>query len=98
MPAATVLLRPFLLSLRHRFLPKGHLSGKSLALLLFGCLLSIGIYLVSARVIRYFHSQNELGIILSLKIFQMAWIILFAMQIFSCMISAVSAVISGPGQ
>ncbi len=92
MPAASVLLRPFLLSFRHRFLPKGRLSVKTLALLLFGCLLTLGLYLVSAKVIGYFHRQNELGIILSLKIFQMAWIILFAMQVFSCMVSAVSAI------
>jgi ABC-2 type transport system permease protein len=40
--------------------------------------------------VTYFHSQNELGIILSLKIFQMAWITMFAMLVFSCMVSAVS--------
>ena len=92
MPTASVLLRPFLLSFRHRFLPNGRPSPKTLALLLFGCLLTTGLYLLSVRVIGYFHQQNELGIILSLKIFQMAWIILFAMQVFSCMVSAVSAI------
>lgn len=92
MPAASVLLRPFFFSLRHRFFPRGRPSRKTLVLLLIGCLLTVGLYLVSAMVLRYFHSQNELGIILSLKIFQMAWIILFAMQVFSCMVSAVSAV------
>ncbi|WP_051310030.1 putative ABC transporter permease subunit [Desulfogranum japonicum] len=51
------------------------------------CLL---IYFVSSRVLQYFHSQNELGVILSLKIFQMAWIMIFTMLIFSSMISAVT--------
>lgn len=92
MPAVSVLLRPFLLSSRHRFFPNGRLSLKTVALLLFGCLVTLGLYLLTAKVTGYFHRQNELGIILSLKIFQMAWIILFAMQVFSCMVSAVSAI------
>ncbi len=51
----------------------------------------MALYLVTLKVVGYFHRQSELGIILSLKIFQMAWITLFAMLIFSCMVSAVSA-------
>lgn len=58
---------------------------------LFCALVCGALYLVSLKVIRYFHGQNELGIILSLKIFEMAWITMFAMQVFSCMVSAVSA-------
>jgi len=50
------------------------------------------IFNVALRVITYFHEQDELGVILSLKIFQMAWILIFAMLIFSCMVSAVSSV------
>ncbi len=50
------------------------------------------LYFVSLKVVGYFHRQNELGIILSLKIFQMSWIILFAMLIFSCMVTSVSTI------
>ena len=48
------------------------------------------LYKIVVKVVTYFHSQNDLGILLSLKIFQMAWITMFAMLIFSCMVSAVS--------
>lgn len=84
------LLYPFRCSIKNRFFPAGSVPYKSIFTLLFGLALSIFLYSVSLRVIRYFHSQNELGIILSLKIFQMAWIILFAMLVFSCMVTAVS--------
>ena len=62
-----------------------------MAILLFGLSICLGSYLVSVQVIGYFHRQSELGIILSLKIFQMAWIIMFSMLVFSCMVSAVSS-------
>ncbi|MEW6427411.1 MAG: hypothetical protein AB1568_05185 [Thermodesulfobacteriota bacterium] len=85
------LLTPFFGSLRHRLLPGGRLTSRGLALLLLGLAVVIALHLLSLRVIGYFHAQNELGIILSLRIFQMAWILLFAMQVFSCMVSAVSS-------
>ncbi|TFG36516.1 MAG: hypothetical protein E4H46_03375, partial [Desulfobacterales bacterium] len=84
------LLTPFLRTMRNRFFPAGTVPVKSLAVILFGLLICLVLYLVSLRVVGYFHRQSELGVILSLKIFQMAWIIMFAMLIFSCMVSSVS--------
>ncbi len=89
MPIKTLLL-PFRCSFKNRFFPRGLLPVKTLAAILFSIFLCAALYLVAVKIVGYFHRQNELGIILSLKIFQMAWIILFAMQIFSCMVSAVS--------
>jgi ABC-2 type transport system permease protein len=85
------LLYPFRCSVRNRFFPPGRFPGKTLFAVLFSLSLCVVLYLVSLRVVGYFHRQDELGIILSLKIFQMAWIILFAMLFFSCMVTAVSA-------
>jgi len=62
-----------------------------LAILAFGAGLFTALYFVTLRVTGYFHSQNELGIILSLKIFQMAWMIMFSLLLFSSMVSAVSS-------
>jgi len=89
---AAKLLSPFFLSARNRFFPGGRPSKKTSALILFGAAVMMGLYLVTRKVTIYFVSQNELGTILCLKIFQMAWIILFAMQVFSCMVSAVSSI------
>jgi ABC-2 type transport system permease protein len=86
-----LLLRPFFFSIRNRFFRDHKLSLRSLAVLAFGLALFVALYWVSLRTIGYFHRQSELGIILSLKIFQMAWMIMFAMLIFSSMVSAVSA-------
>jgi len=88
--SASILLIPFRKALKNRFLPPGQVPWKGGGALLFCLGLCTALYLVSVRVIGYFHSQNELGIILSLKIFQMAWITLFAMLVFSCLVSAVS--------
>jgi ABC-2 type transport system permease protein len=88
----TSLFRPFLCGLRNRFFPGGRIPSRTLLILAFGALLFVALYLVSLRTIFYFHSQNELGVILSLKIFEMAWMIVFTMLIFSCMVSGVSAV------
>lgn len=86
------LFQPFLCSLRNRFFPGGRISSRTLLILAFGALLFAALYLVSLKTIFYFHSQNELGVILSLKIFEMAWMIVFTMLIFSSMVSGVSAV------
>ncbi|XOF32606.1 MAG: putative ABC transporter permease subunit [Candidatus Electrothrix sp. YB6] len=85
-----LLLQPFIHSIRNRFF-RGRVSLRSLVILAFGAVLFTALYLISLRVIGYFHRQNELGIILSLKIFQMAWMIMFAMLLFSSMVSAVSS-------
>lgn len=85
------LLYPFGCSARNRFFPAGRFPGKALFAVLFSLALCLALNQVSVLVVGYFHRQDELGIILSLKIFQMAWIILFAMLFFSCMITAVSA-------
>jgi ABC-2 type transport system permease protein len=85
------LLFPLHRTLGHRFLRQGQWR-RSLAILFFGLALLGVIYLITARVVGYFHSQNELGVILSLKIMQMAWVINFTMLLFSTMISGVSAI------
>ncbi|WP_417912488.1 putative ABC transporter permease subunit [Candidatus Electronema sp. TJ] len=86
-----LLFRPFVLGIRNRFFRDKRSSLRTAAVLGLGAALFIALHAVSLRVIGYFHSQSELGIILSLKIFQMAWTIMFAMLIFSSMVSAVSA-------
>ncbi|MCW5205913.1 hypothetical protein VU08_03140 [Desulfobulbus sp. F5] len=86
-----LLFRPFLFSIRNRFFRGSRISLRTAAVLGFGAVLFVALYLISLRTISYFHSQSELGIILSLKIFQMAWMIMFAMLIFSSMVSAVSS-------
>jgi ABC-2 type transport system permease protein len=85
-----ILLQPFLFALRNRLLPGGGLPLRTVALAGGGLGLCTLLYWLSCRVIFYFHGQSELGIILSLKIFQMAWVIFFAMLVFSSMVSAVS--------
>ncbi|MEW6217933.1 MAG: hypothetical protein AB1634_00180 [Thermodesulfobacteriota bacterium] len=84
------LLRPFWWAARNRLLPPGSVPLRSLGALFLTAGLCLILYLTAVRVVGYFHRQNELGIILSLKLFQMAWITLFAMLVFSCMVSAVS--------
>ncbi len=87
-----ILLKPFWYSLRNRFFPgEGRPPLKALAVSVFCLVLCVIIYLVSLKTVGYFQSQSQLGIILSFKIFQTAWIIIFAMLVFSCMVSAVSA-------
>lgn len=88
----TPLFQPLCHSLRHRFLPGGRPSLRSLGLVLFGLGLTLALYLVSLRVVGYFHRQSELGVFLSLRIMQMAWMLIFAMLIFSAMVSGVSTV------
>ena len=88
----TPLFQPFLCGLRNRFFPRGQVPARTLIILAIGALLFVALYLVSLQTIFYFHSQNELGVILSLKIFEMAWVIIFTMLIFSTMVSGVSAV------
>ena len=84
------LLLPFFCSARNRFFPRKKLPLRTVGVLVFSLAVCVALYIFGVRVVTYFHSQNELGIILSLKIFQMAWITIFAMLIFSCMVSAVS--------
>ena len=86
------LLLPMLLSAKNSFFPSGYFPKKTIGLGIFCLVLCTILFNVTLRVITYFHEQDELGIILSLKIFQMAWILIFAMLIFSCMVSAVSSV------
>lgn len=88
----TPLFQPFLLGLRHHFLPGGRPSFRTFVILGIGAVLFAALYLGGLKTIHYFHSQNELGVILSLKIFQMAWVIVFTMLIFSTMVSGVSAI------
>lgn len=87
-----LLLQPFRHSIRNRFFPPGEVPYRSLGVFLFSISVCVALYIVSCKVVGYFHEQSELGIILTLKIFQMSWIIMFAMLIFSCMVSAVSTI------
>jgi ABC-2 type transport system permease protein len=86
----TTLLQPFFFSAKNRFFPKDKLPLPAIGVLVFSLAVCMVLYKIVVKVVTYFHSQNELGIILSLKIFQMGWITMFAMLIFSCMVSAVS--------
>lgn len=86
------LLQPLICSTRNRFFPPGSKPIRTIGIGLFCAVVCLALHLVSLKILRYFHSQNELGIILSLKIFEMAWIIMFAMLVFSCMVSAVSSI------
>ena len=83
-------MQPFFFSAKNRFFPKNRIPFRTAGVLIFSFAVCLVLYKVGVKVITYFHSQNELGILLSLKIFQMAWITMFAMLIFSCMVSAVS--------
>ncbi len=84
------LFRPWILGNINRFFPGKRFGLRPLFILVLGSLVCGIIYYVTFRVLSYFHSQDELGVILSLKIFQMAWITIFAMLIFSSMVSSVS--------
>lgn len=84
------LLAPYRHAMRHRFFSSTAISLRSLAIFLLGAAILLGLYSGSVRTLGYFHGQDELGIILSIKILQMIWILLFAMLIFSAMVTAVS--------
>lgn len=84
------LFQPVMRTSLNRLFPEGKMTVRTWCILSLGVLLCLAIYLLTAKTIAYFHGQNELGIILSLKFFQMAWITIFAMLIFSSMITAVS--------
>ena len=86
------LLAPFLLTARNRFLPAGRPNPKLAGILLFSVGVAVALHLVALRVIGYFQAQNELGIILSFKIFEMAWVILFVMVMFSATVTSVSTI------
>jgi len=86
----TTLLQPFFYSAKNKFFPKNKLPLTTVGMLVFSLAVCLVLYKIVVKVVTYFHSQNDLGILLSLKIFQMAWITMFAMLIFSCMVSAVS--------
>lgn len=84
------LFLPWLQSNHNRFLTGRTAILRTVFIILLGTTVCCALYIGALRVLRYFHSQNELGIILSLKIFQMVWIMVFVMLIFSAMVTAVS--------
>ena len=86
------LFQPWVRTGINRFFPENRIPPRTLAILGMGCGVCLVIYFGAFKVLSYFHAQNELGIILSLKIFQMFWITLFAMLIFSSMVTAVSTI------
>ena len=84
------LLIPWRQTTRNRLFANSTTLARTFIIVALGIAVCLIIYLGSYKVLSYFHAQDELGIILSLKIFQMMWILLFAMLIFSAMITAVS--------
>ena len=83
-------MQPFFFSAKNRFFLENRIPPRTIGVMVFSLAVCVVLYKIVVKVVTYFHSQNELGILLSLKIFQMAWITMFAMLIFSCMVSAVS--------
>lgn len=84
------LFEPWLRTSINRFFPGKKVGLRAISILFLGITVCFLIYLGTYTVLKYFHAQNELGILLSLKILQMAWLTLFAMLIFSSMVTAVS--------
>jgi len=81
---------PYFRITRNRLLKNGKFNLKLLPIGLLGMAICIALYFISWKTLGYFHAQSELGIILSMKIFQMVWITIFAMLVFSSMITGVS--------
>lgn len=84
------LIRPWIHTNRNHFLSSPKNKSRTVLILLLGVTVCAVLFWGSYRVLSYFHAQDELGIILSLKIFQMVWLLLFAMLIFSAMVTAIS--------
>jgi ABC-2 type transport system permease protein len=86
------LLKAWQFTTTNRFFATRKRRFHTTLIVLLGAMVCALIYLGSYRVLSYFHSQDELGIILSVKILQMVWIMLFAMLIFSSMVTAVATI------
>ncbi|BHH82592.1 putative ABC transporter permease subunit [Desulforhopalus sp. 52FAK] len=86
------LFMPWLYTAKNRFWADKKTSSRTSIIVMLALAVCFLIYLGSIKVLGYFHAQDELGVILSLKIFQMMWIMLFSMLIFSAMITAVSTI------
>lgn len=86
------LFTPWLYTAKNRFWADEKSILRTCTIVSLALMVCFLIYLGSVKVLHYFHSQDELGILLSLKIFQMMWILLFSMLIFSAMITAVSTI------
>ncbi len=84
------LFQPTFKSIKNRLFLGGRIGTRTLSLVLLGGGICLIIFWATLKAVGYFHSQNELGIILSLKIFQMGWMTIFAMLIFSSMVTSVS--------
>ncbi len=84
------LFQPTTRSLFNRLFASNKISGRTVFMGMFAIALCFIIYWGTTKGIATFHSQNELGIILSLKLFQMGWLTIFALLIFSSMVTSVS--------
>ncbi|MGB3212270.1 MAG: hypothetical protein WBB19_16325 [Desulforhopalus sp.] len=84
------LFKPWFQTNTNRFVSSKKARIRTSAIVLLGAGVCLIIYFGTYKVLSYFHAQNELGIILSLKIFQMIWIMLFVMLIFSAIVTSVS--------
>jgi len=83
---------PWVYTAKNRFWANKNSISRTSIIIVLALAVCLLIYLGSVKVLGYFHAQDELGVILSLKIFQMMWIMLFSMLIFSAMITAVSTI------
>ncbi len=84
------LLKPWLQIWANTLAPKNRFPFKPIALFIIGLGICALLYFFSFKVLNYIHGQNELGVILSLKILQMVWLTFFALLIFSAMVNGVS--------
>ena len=66
---------PYFRITRNRLLKDGKFNLKLLPIGLLGIAICIALYFISWKTLGYFHAQSELGIILSMKIFQMVWMV-----------------------
>ncbi len=83
------LFLPFFRSAANRFF-RTRSGLKIFGFGLVGTIICAALFYLTFRSVSYFQAQSELGLILSMKIFQMAWITIFAMLIFSSMIAGVT--------
>ncbi len=88
--ARITLLTPFFKGAKNRLTPPGVFPTKPIGLLIFCLAVCLALYFVTLKVLTFFHGQSEIGIILSLKIFALAWIIFFAMLVFSNTVAGMS--------
>ncbi len=76
---------------RNRFFRGKKVQLRTFSLALLAACISAALYLVTIKGVGYFKAQDELGILLSMKILQMSWLLFFALLLFSTTVAAVSS-------